>query len=395
MGLRHDNPESFEALAALKNEMMREEGRKAESERAERSRIRKVRAADRKRRIEEHEQELLESCRKKKRRSATADAQDFLQKVEWVMPEVAGTIRPRLIIDAIKQLIESGMTPRFSPEFYRGIERFLIKEYGLGPGMDTARRLREATVEFTQPEGVIPMEGSRVPGEIGMDRRATYDLLGSLDASREFGRAVIELQKVFRDMRLSSKRSDTLTFEEAAENKLAVALTSSGAAAVERLSPASVRLKDVQRLPSTRGLVLFAARNRVASWDVSVDRARLVSMSLTGIRDFLQNGYVPTIQQESIGHYGETSGSSMRLVAGIAAGIRSGEEGVLPLRVGRGGETLRSWGEAEMARMGTGKPHSVRSHLRTTASGTVTEVRRHARGGAQEWEASEVKVRIL
>lgn len=278
----------------------------------------------------------------------------------------------------------------------RTAERLL--KYAKLPPAEPVRRAKPAPRQPADPvESTPAMPVHPAPREVDLDFQRILQVLTTTDLATGFGTAVRALQDLFRAIHDHEQPHVTRVFLQALENQFALVVPKQAVQkSRQAFTSSSATLKDVQSLPTTRGIVLLDGGSRLSAWVLTPDTAEAASIELNALRTFLKSGALPTMTYEYATGKRPTTGAAMRDLAGFARRLREKDSGMLPLYLDPYGATRHDWTDKHFRRFGRPAPHRVREHLRTLPdSGRKTVVHEHARYGSLDQTAKWMRIRVL
>lgn len=228
------------------------------------------------------------------------------------------------------------------------------------------------------------------------DPQAALHLLQNTDLVKDFGTVLDTLTTVLQALHSGGQSHVTRLFLDAIENRFALVVpTVTSEKSRRTFRPPATALKDVQRLPTTHGLVIQERGAELSAWNISPQHGEVTSVKISELQRYLRNGTPPRFTHEVTGPWKTTRGQSMRDLACFTELLRKHDGGIYPLFVDAHGNTQREWTDRQLRRIGKKEPHRVREHLRRLHSGQIVTVSRHTRGGTQQWVEARMRIRLL
>lgn len=229
------------------------------------------------------------------------------------------------------------------------------------------------------------------------DPASDLHTLQNTDLMREFGTAVDTLTKIFRALQSGTQEMSTGVFLHALHNRFALVVPKSSLRACRAsFRQASTQLEDVQRLPTTHGIVVQEHGFELMAWHITPEYGEAVTVRITDLQQFLSRGKPPRFTYEVLSPRKSTRGSAMRDLATFAEALRTRDSGIYPLSTDSRGNSVSQWTPMQLRRMGEKNPHRVRQHVRTIPStGEKVVVKEHSRYGLRGVDDTRVRLRLL
>lgn len=249
------------------------------------------------------------------------------------------------------------------------------------------RRLEDAPVVVTEVRPGRPLKGA------ASDLRA----LQNTDLMREFGNAVDTLTRIFQNLRSDNQEMSTGVFLHALHNRFAIVVPKSSLRACRAMfRQPSTHLEDVQRLPTTHGIVVQEGGSELMAWNITPEYSEAATVKITDLQQFLSSRRPPRFTYEVLSPRKSTRGMAMRDLATFAEALRHRESGIFPLSADTSGRSVSQWTTEHLRRMGEKNPHRVRQHLRTIpTTGEKVLVKEHSRYGVRGVDDTRVRLRLL
>lgn len=229
------------------------------------------------------------------------------------------------------------------------------------------------------------------------DADSTLRTLQNTDLVRDFAPVVDALIPLFRILHSDGQPHATRIFLDALDNRFALVVPRQTLQKCRSaFRPTSTTLDDVQRLPTTHGLVIQERGAELTAWTITPEYGEAATVKLSDLQRFLGQGTPPRFSYEVVGSRKSTNGLAMRDLASFASTLRSREPGIFPLTAIHRGQTSHEWTERQMRRMGEKNAHRVREHLRKLpTSGDRVVVHEHARYGMRGLSDTRMRIHLL
>lgn len=255
------------------------------------------------------------------------------------------------------------------------------------PAPAIRRRLEDAPVIVTEVR----------PGRPLKDAASDLRTLQNTDLMREFGTALDTLTRIFQTLRSGNQEMSTGVFLHALHNRFALVVPKSSLRACRTMfRQPSTHLDDVQRLPTTHGIVVQEHGSELMAWNITPEYGEAATVKITDLQQFLSTGRPPRFTYEVLSPRKSTRGLAMRDLATFAEALRHRESGIFPLSADASGRSVSEWTTEHLRRMGEKNPHRVRQHLRTIPStGEKVLVKEHSRYGVRGVDDTRVRLRLL
>lgn len=222
-------------------------------------------------------------------------------------------------------------------------------------------------------------------------------ILRETDLAQDFASGLAALTAVFSALHAGKQPHVTGVFLDALENRFALVVSADALReSREGFGHPYAALKDVQGLPTTKGLVITDRGSRLSAWRMDNVSAECATIEINAISSYLSRGRLPGMRYEVAGRRDGTPGAGLRDLAGFAMNLRLRESRLRPLTVDGSGNTSREWTGKQLRRLGHKNPHRVREHLRLVhTTGERTVVSEHARYAVPGWTDTTLRVRLL
>lgn len=244
----------------------------------------------------------------------------------------------------------------------------------------------------------VPVVVAEVRPRRGLsDPTIALHVLQNTDLLRDFDTALTTLNGIFRVLHTGNHEQATSVFLHALPNRFALVVPRTSLQKCRSAFRSSATtLDDVQRMPTTHGLVIQERGAELMAWSITPEYGEAASVKITDLQQFLSHGRPPRFTYEVLGPRKSTRGTAMRDLATFAMALRSRESGIFPLSVSQNGRSETRWTPDQLRRMGEKSPHRVRQHLRTLpTTGEKITVQEHARYGARGLHDDRLRLHLL
>lgn len=229
------------------------------------------------------------------------------------------------------------------------------------------------------------------------DPASILQTLQNTDLVRDFDPVVKALFPVFRVLHSGGQPHATRIFLDALENRFAIVVPRPTLQKCRSaFRPPSTTLDDVQRLPTTYGIVIQERGAELTAWTITPEYGEAATVKISDLQRYLRLGTPPRFTYEVVGSRKSTKGHAMRDLASFALKLRSRDPGIFPISADGKGRTRHEWTERQLRRMREKNPHRVREHLRKLpTTGEKVIVREHARYGLRGLSDTRMRVHLL